>query len=135
MLFIGRTMNKETQTGQRREREEKKRGNPRSCAYYSRNLTVITESALCKCARLRVPPPSHPRSSFSRPPKPSPNRLCARPQSPVLQKEASPVVVIYYWHENPRPFFCFRRCAAAPPKLLAEYEQSKNLPAWPRWLD
>lgn len=106
MLFIGRTMNKETQTGQRREREErKKRGNPRSCAYYSRNLTVITESALCKCARLRVPLLPTPPLLFLAP-KPSPNRLCARPQSPVLQKEASPVVVMYYWHENPPVFLC-----------------------------
>lgn len=53
MLFIGRTMNKETQLG-RKEKGREKGGNPRSCAYYLWNLTVITESVLCKCVRMRV---------------------------------------------------------------------------------
>lgn len=53
MLFIGRTMNEETQLG-RGEKGREKGGNPRSCAYYLWNLTVITEALLFKCVRLRV---------------------------------------------------------------------------------
>lgn len=53
MLFIGRTMNEETQLG-RGEKGREKGGNPQSCAYYLWNLTVITEALLFKCVRLRV---------------------------------------------------------------------------------
>lgn len=47
MLFIGRTMNKETQLCREEKGEERGGGeqyNPKSCAYYLRNLTVSTES-------------------------------------------------------------------------------------------
>lgn len=57
MLFIGRTMNKETQLGRKekgRREEKKKQGNPQSCAYYLWNLTVITASIPCICVRLRA---------------------------------------------------------------------------------
>lgn len=48
MLFIGRTMNKETQLGRKEKgREKKKTSNPQCCAYYLWNLTVITESIPC----------------------------------------------------------------------------------------
>lgn len=49
--------NKETQLGRRENGMGGGGGwkdNPESCAYYLWNLTAITESILCKCARLSV---------------------------------------------------------------------------------
>lgn len=47
MLFIGRTMNKETQTGQRREREErKKKGAIRGVAHITRGISRSSQNRL-----------------------------------------------------------------------------------------
>lgn len=60
MLFIGRTIIRKHNWAERRMdggRAGGGGGDPETCAYYSWNLTVITESILCKCARLRAFPP------------------------------------------------------------------------------
>lgn len=46
MLFIGRTMNKETQTGQRREREERKKGAIRGVAHITRGISRSSQNRL-----------------------------------------------------------------------------------------
>lgn len=56
MLFIGRTIIRKHNWAERRMDGGGVGVNPESSAYYLWNLTVITESILCKCARLRAFP-------------------------------------------------------------------------------
>lgn len=84
MLFIGRTMNKETQLGRKEKgRGGKKQDNPQCCAYYLRNLTVITESVPCKRVQLK--------SIFS----PVAARLFPHP---VLQREEKCPEAVMCWY-------------------------------------
>lgn len=68
MLFIGRTMNKETQTGQRREREEKK-GAIRGVAHITRGISRSSQNRLSVNVRAsEFPHLSHPPLLLFSPP-------------------------------------------------------------------
>lgn len=80
MLFIGRTIIRKHNWAERRMDGGGVGVNPESCAYYLWNLTVITESILCKCARLRA---------FPRRPMKIPST------SSLRRKENSPAAVMF----------------------------------------